>query len=366
MNARTSGESAAEVLPAALVSWCEAALRDAAGGADPRLAAVRIPSRTGAVYRLSTVSATGERRNWYLKHFAAEDHDVLARRFADLARIAAALHEHPALTPYVIVAADAERRLLLTQEMPGQTMVTLHRGIKPLVGGGADRIAEAWRGVGTWLAALHHSAAATPSATRASEIAVFTADRLRAWADADRARTEQADAALDALARVAGHGEARGLALTPCHGDVSGNNIFVGNTVGLIDFDDVRTDAPALDVSQAVLELQNLCHAWSAVPLTQLRERAGAAFADGYGRDRPDGPAFWLLHLRNLAVFLLTLARRCHGFSVSRLTDELHYGRLLAELTRTVDAVRGSDGQRSFWAARPGTGRDAAARMAVR
>ncbi len=366
MSSHPPPEQTEHALPAPLLSWCEAVLREADSGAAVRLAAARVPSRTGAVYRLSAVAGRGERRCWYLKHYPTETSDVLARRFADLARIAAALGQRPALTPYVMVAADAERRLLLTAEMPGQTMVALHRGVTPLFGDGPVRIAAAWRGVGTWLAALHHTAAAAPSTTRAAEVARFAADRLRAWADADRAQQARADAALDALARVAAHGDARALMLTPCHGDVSGNNIFVSGTVGLIDFDDVRTDVPALDVSQAVLELQNLCHAWSTVPLTRLMDQAGAAFADGYGRDRPDGPPFWLLHLRNLSVFLLTLARRRRGISVSRVTNELHYGRMLAELTRTVDAVRGSDGQRSFWADRSFTGGAAAARMAVR
>ena len=354
MSPAARPEPAVGILPAPLAAWCADVLRQAGAGDDSRLTgAARVPSRTSEVYRIAVGDGSNGPRSLYLKHFVTEPSDVLATRFVELARIAAALARHPALTPYVIVAADAGRRLLLTQEMPGQTLLALHRGVKPLFGNGVDRIAEAWRGVGTWLAALHHSAAATASTTRVSEIATFAADQLRVWAAADGAQAALADTALDAVARVAARCAGSNLQLTPCHGDVSGSNIFVSSTVGLIDFDDVRTDCPALDVSQAVLELQNLCHAWSTVPLTQVMDQAGAAFADGYGADRPDGPSFWLLHLRNLSVFLLTLARRRHGVSVSRVTNELHYGRTVSELKRTVNVVLDSDGTGSFWAGWP-------------
>ena len=168
--------------------------------------------------------------------------------------------------------------------------------------------------------------------TRAAEIEQYTRLRLTAWAEADRRRTALIQAADDALAIVSRRCAERPMTLTPCHGDVSGCNILISRTVGLIDFDDFRFDLPSLDLSEAVLEIRNLARAYWLIPLPHLARRAEEALFDGYGERRPSADAFRLQQFRNLAVYGLTLARRRTELSASRLTDEIQYAQVICEL----------------------------------
>jgi hypothetical protein len=303
------------------------------------------------VFRLTARDSARLEGRFYLKRFDASDtREALEARLATLETISTALQSQPGITPYVVVGSDPVERLLLTREVEGESILSLHRRLARRCGAGPKEVVDAWRGVGLWLATLHWRT--LPSVTageRGAQIAAYTIERLRGWAEHDPGRRELADLATRAVTVAASRCGTDAL-LTPCHGDVSGFNILVKDTIGLVDFDDARLDLPGLDVSQASLELRNLSRVLRVVPDTSLARQAQAAFVAGYGTSLPDGPPFWLQHFRNLSVFLLTLVRRRHGLSLSRATDELHYRRMVAELTRSIRDVLGSDGTISYWA----------------
>ncbi len=101
----------------------------------------------------------------------------------------------------------------------------------------------------------------------------------------------------------------------------------------------MRFDMPGLDISQALLELREFGHVFSVIPLPLFRRSAERALMAGYGRPVAGGPEFWLPHLRNLSVCLLTLARKCHNASLDGLSDKVRYHRTVEELRRCVRAV---------------------------
>ena len=129
-----------------------------------------------------------------------------------------------------------------------------------------------------------------------------------------------------------------------CHGDISSANIRVyGQSIGLIDFDDLRMDMPALDLSQAELEIEELSRGWTVIRPAALAAKARDALRTGYGAGYPQGPAFWLPHLRNLAVFLTTLAGHRQAGVRARLVPARRYQRTIAELKRTVELIQSSN-----------------------
>jgi hypothetical protein len=102
----------------------------------------------------------------------------------------------------------------------------------------------------------------------------------------------------------------------------------------LIDFGDFRFDLPALDLSQAVMEIREYAQVGSIVPLPWIAGESERRFRKGYGSEWPSGCAWWLPHLRNLSVYLVTLApMRSHPGSFSR------YLRTRRELARTLDEI---------------------------
>ncbi len=244
------------------------------------------------------------------------------------------------LLPYRIVAADAARGVLLSAEVPGHPLAALHRS--SIVWKSARQAARAgWRGAGRWLQRLHARALPpTVSASRAAEIAEDIRTRLALWKAGDPSQATLAEAARRATTEAVRLLGGRPVTVVLCHGDVTAGNIMVyGSSVGLVDLDDLRLDMPGVDWSQALLAMDEFGHVGWAGPRAGVAAWS-AAFAEGYGGPAPAGPEFWLPHLRNLAVYLLTLSRQRHGVGLSRLAVELRYRRLLAELRLTVSAVR--------------------------
>jgi hypothetical protein len=74
--------------------------------------------------------------------------------------------------------------------------------------------------------------------------------------------------------------------------------------------------------------------------MPRFEARAVAAFRAGYGRAFPEGPDFWLPHVRNLAVVLLTIARRRRAQTFKRALTQRRYLSTIAELNRTVSDIR--------------------------
>jgi Ser/Thr protein kinase RdoA (MazF antagonist) len=219
----------------------------------------------------------------------------------------------------------------------------LHRAMA-LDAGRRKPAIDSWRGVGRWLATLHWKAGpARPSTTRPGELAAYTTERLQKWAVADPScaplAAEAAEAANVAVSQSAG----RGVETTLCHGDVTAGNIMVSaSSVGLIDFDDLRFDLPALDLSQGLLEIEEFSHFASVLRLRRFADKASRAFEEGYGRPFPEGPEYWIPHLRNLSIFLLTLATRSTASRMSAVLNAPRYRRTRAELARTVSAIKQS------------------------
>ena len=127
------------------------------------------------------------------------------------------------------------------------------------------------------------------SAARADELREYTEDRFLRWAQVDPRQQTLAHTAIEVLKAITARCGCAPLTLVPCHGDVSAYNILVSETVGLIDFDDARFDLPALDLSQAVLELRNVSRLFWTIPLKSVIQSAEGALLAGYGGHPPDG-----------------------------------------------------------------------------
>ena len=206
------------------------------------------------------------------------------------------------------------------------------------------RVEAAWRGTGRWLARLHAQRSAPgASPTRVSSLADEILVRVDRWEAADPAGAALAAETRLAVRSAVGQAAGRAVHLALCHGDVTPGNIFVhGEQVGLLDLDDLRVDLPALDLSQARLAIEEFGHL-GLPALAGRRARTTAwlrALAEGYGRPLPDGPEYWLPHLRNLVVYLLTLAPQRTGAGAGRLAAELRYRRLAHELGATLSDVQ--------------------------
>jgi hypothetical protein len=110
----------------------------------------------------------------------------------------------------------------------------------------------------------------------------------------------------------------------------------------MIDPDDLRREMPGVDLTQALWAIREYSHLGAVVPVPQLEARAIAAFKEGYGQPFPTGAALWLPQLRNLAVVVLTLARRSRRWSLSRISDDVRYRRAVLELDLTIEHLRQS------------------------
>ena len=167
-------------------------------------------------------------------------------------------------------------------------------------------------------------------------LAEQAAIRLEEWGRASRADARLADQARERLDRLMQALEGRPVRTTLCHGDIAVGNIFVdGRSAGLIDFDDLRIDLPAIDVSQALIAAAGFARV-GPLPVPGLESRLKRAFFEGYGTAGTINAEFLLAHLRNLAVGLQTLACAAGPVTWSRRS---HLLQLRGELRRTLTAV---------------------------
>jgi tRNA A-37 threonylcarbamoyl transferase component Bud32 len=332
------------------IAWARDAIARRSGREAAITEAVRVHSRSTILYRV-TARVDGAERLFYLKQYpppqAADlefDEHVahlknVGEHFARVSAIARAFGENPALVPYRVVDYDASERLILSEAMSGESLGGIRRGIA-WNSSVRSTVVETWRRVGEWLGTLHrHTLPPLQSAERPAELVAYTIERLRKWRETDPARAPQADRAIDAVHALGRALDGRMVELTPCHGDVTAYNIIVGRGVGLIDLDDLRFDLPGKDVSQALLELAQFTRYAGLVPLPALTRQATESFLAGYGQPLPQGPAFWLPHLRNLTVFALTQSRRRKGFSASRISNAAHYANTVREIERSVMSI---------------------------
>lgn len=332
------------------LDWCREHIRNHCSGSAEIVSVLSVPSRTAQVYRLIAGTPNGQ-ASFFLKRYPlTEDVAHLKERFGHLYAIAGTFERSDVVSPYRVIGASAQLRLLLTVETAGDPLLTIHRAMTRRLGFGDPTAAvRAWHGLGVWLGMLHWRAAAPRhSTTRVPEVVEYSSERLQKWAEQDPRRARLAGRAVETLAIVSSQAAQRPVRITLCHGDVSVGNVIVGKGVSLVDPDDLRFDMPALDISQALMELREFSFVASVVPLRGFARSARAAFVAGYGHPLPEGPEFWIPHLRNLSVYLLTLAGRCRGISVHRLSEQVRYRRAIQELKRCIREVRSSPGTTAY------------------
>lgn len=333
MIARQDGEA---------IAWALETLRQQSGD-DLRLDHIRrVTSRLADLHQLTAVSRSGT-QTFYLKRYASGELEARPDRLSYLTAVVAAVDSVPGLLSSRTVAIDVPRGLLLTTAVPGRPLSSLHRSA--IFSKAARETAnDTWRGVGRWLSRLHrHALAPVVSRSRAAELVQETSARLEVWRRQDPARAHVAESAQVGLANLEGQLADRPISIVLCHGDVTVGNIMVhGESVGLIDLDDMQLDMPAVDLSQAWLAIGEFGHSGLGGARFSRASAAAwvAAFEEGYAQILPRGPEFWLPHARNVVMYLLNLSRRRAGLGVGRLATELHYRRLVHELQATLTDVQ--------------------------
>lgn len=331
-------------LPSDRIDWClDRIQHDTGAPGRPLVAIAPVAARTAAVYRISTTTHV-----YYLKCYRpSTSESELAERFARLGVAARVADLSPQIAPFRVIGSDVHLRTLLTAAVPGRSLLALHRDISLHFGIGAREAAlRGWHGLGIWLGLLHWATQPpASSSSRARELASYTAARLAAWEALDGSSAALAARAREAVSALAALSESRSVVVTLAHGDVSPGNVFVGSRTAVIDQDDIATDMPGLDVSQALLEAREYGFAGSVVPLFRLGRQARAAFLAGYAHPVPAGVEFWLPHLRNLSVQLLTLASRRQDHARDRITETPHYRRAVHELDRSLRVIDASSGR---------------------
>jgi Ser/Thr protein kinase RdoA (MazF antagonist) len=271
--------------------------------------------------------ASGSTTPYFLKRYTPHGGVSWDEHAEHLRLIVAGFSEPGDIQRYHIAGVDAGRQLLLAAEMPGERVT--------------PRLDQAlvWRGVGRWLARLHATHAWPASGDRAATLAKYLEPRFQQWMEREPSRAPLARRALDATKSLVADLRAPAR-VTLCHRDVTAGNIRVhGTAVGLIDLDDVRVDMPGVDLSQAELEISALSNAWTVLRPGAMVSRARDALREGYGAGYPEGAAFWLPHLRNIAVYLgVMMAQRSTGWR-ARLDVGPRYRQTIAELERTLRAI---------------------------
>jgi Ser/Thr protein kinase RdoA (MazF antagonist) len=322
----------AEAITVKEIDWAAAELSAFLRTTVSIAAVTPVSSRVAAVVQL-VVAADGGRRLFFLKRLPSVTQGDLMVLFGRLRSIADAMARRPGLTPYRVVACDPDRRLWLTAAVGGRPLGTLHAAAayRPRTRG---QTLEAWRGLGSWLSTLHwDSLPAVGSESSVAEMVVYCEERFVSWAREDARYKKLADAAI-AVSRNLGRTLAREtIELTPCHGDVTSYNIIVDGGIGMIDFDDFHYGLPGVDVSQAFLEIDQYSWIGRVVKIPGYQAAATSAFFEGYRGPLPAGARFWLPHLRNLSVYVLTLARRRGSL------ESLGYWRMRGQLQATLDAI---------------------------
>jgi hypothetical protein len=325
------------------LEWALRRVQEWTHGTPTLVDAFKTPSRLAVVHRLTT-SIDGTPRVFYLKEYSAgsiEDEHEFWPNLKRLQSASAAFGGDPHVAPLEIAAIDETRRLLLTAAVEGPTIADLHHGwIAPAFR--MPDIVSGWRAAGRWLRTLIAALPSYESVDRPSFLLGFTRQRLEWWVRSDPSAARfaaHAGRALDVLQR---HFADRSVQLVACHGDVSAHNVVVGTRVGLIDVDDFRFEMAGLDVSQAHIEIAEFSRIARILRFPPLRLAAERAFHTGYGEPSPSGPELWLPHMRNLAVRVLTLARKERGLRPSRLHATLSYRWAIGELRKTATEVLSS------------------------
>lgn len=320
-----------------LTAWALARLQEHLGPSVTVADSRPVTARLASLVRLQ-VNADSGATAYYLKQHpdAPREGASWPLHCEHLRALAHAFHHTPGLLPYPLVACDPDLRATLTGEVQGETALQLYR--RSLLSGEVRRqMVAVWGGVGHWLSRLHDVQHEPITAARANDLGAYVTQRLAGWKAEDRAQAALADAALAAVHRLAGQLARHGGTATLCHGDVSVGNILTRDgAVGLIDMDDLRVDLPGMDVSQALTEIDEFTRVSSTIGIPGYRTAAEAAFRAGYARSWPTGPAFWLPHLRNLAVAAITLAPHRHAHP--RIWTNRRYRRVIREIRRTVTA----------------------------
>lgn len=310
--------------------------------AEPDALDVRpVPSRTGNVFHVS--SGTGdERRAAFVKRCGPPEFFASRADYFDaLRRVMAVVAADGAFARLDILGADADRGLLMTAPMSGRTLASvISRGgalaglLRPPAPLGAT-----FADLARYLAVLH-TVDRRPAAGHAHAIGVYTTARFAAWGEADPDRSATARRAIARVDELVAGLAGREPPVVLCHGDVTPQNVLLGPRLGLIDWDDLRWDFPASDLSQVVLGIGHLAWWQRAFAGRERQTQIASAFRSAYGT-WPNGAEWELPHMRNLAVYLFTLATRRtveHGWA--RRQTEGQYRYLLDTLAATIDVDR--------------------------
>jgi Ser/Thr protein kinase RdoA (MazF antagonist) len=241
--------------------------------------------------------------------------------------------------PVDIVGIDVDRSLLMTTPVPGVTLASVISR-RAIVAGFVARhppLSTTFGTLARYLAALHD--VGQQSATgHARALAAYTAERFTAWAGADPRQAPLARRATTRVDELAAGLDGAEPPLVLCHGDVTPQNVLIGDRLGLIDWDDLRWDFPAVDLSQVVLGIGGLSWLQRLHVGRERRDAIVSSFRAAY-RAWPEGAAWQLPHLRNLAVYLMTLAaRRQTERGWARHQTDRQYQYFIAELTAALDA----------------------------
>ncbi len=320
-----------------LMSWALTQLRTSLGPSAVITEVNLVPARVATLARLRVQSDAGTAA-FYLK----QDPDVPREgapwpdHCVHLHAVSQAFHQVPGLLPFPLLSADAGLRATLSADVQGDTAWTYYR--RSLRSGEARRqMVAMWGGVGRWLSRLHDVQHEPITSARAEALGAYVVQRLEGWKAEDPGQTALADAALAAVGRLTRQLTRDGGTATLCHGDVSVGNILTRDgAVVLIDMDDLRVDLPGMDVSQALTEIDEFTRFSSTFRIPGFHAAAVKAFRAGYASPWPTGPAFWLPHLRNLAVAAITLAP--HRQTQPRIWTNRRYRRVIREIRRTVIA----------------------------
>jgi tRNA A-37 threonylcarbamoyl transferase component Bud32 len=317
------------------VAWALNVLNSGAADGDVRVAETSA-GREARVWRLE-----GGRppRSYFLKQYAG---DLDSPRFLShveyAARIARALTQGGRHAPEVLASSN-ELRAIVLSSVPGRALMAL-RAERLRSPGSIASLAEPWRGVGDWLHRLHHTTLPPePAGDRRDDWGGYIELRLQRIS---RERPEWSALCARATAVVADLVATlpRSTLLHPCHGDVSIGNIIVSDTVALIDFDDARPDLPGLDVSQALLQIADFGRVAGLLPIPALARRCTEAFLSGYTGAQLNGAEFWVPHLRNVAVILLTWCQRLPASrGLDRSSVNAQCRRMHRHLASVVDAL---------------------------
>jgi aminoglycoside phosphotransferase (APT) family kinase protein len=320
-------------------AWIAGCFRARWGGDPEALEVDAVRSRTASVARVSA-TVGGARRTTFVKRCAPRGlFGSLAEYFDALRRVTTAVAAAESFAPLDIVGIDVERGLLMTASMPGATLASIISR-RSIIAGFAERhapLSATFGALARYLTVLH-GVGAGDGTGRARTLGVYTTARLTGWADADARHAPLARRAATRVDDLVTRLDGREPPLVLCHGDVTPQNVLLGDRLGLIDWDDLRWDFPAADLSQVVLGIGHLTWLQRLHTGREPRATIAASFRAAY-RPWPDGAAWQLPHLRNLAVYLVTLAaRRKTERGWARRQTDRQYQSFIAELTATLDA----------------------------